>query len=700
MKLSNSKKTYLLNLIANPFFLALPIALIVIFFLPNPTSKYKIELTNIQITNKANSYEYFEDLNNDSIDEHIIIFHNSIKKQAAIKILNNNDFTIDQWNFDGKYETFSTKHFVADLDNDGFSEIYLFFHKDDSVFMAAIQPFPNEHILFKKKFIATINKVGGKTDYIIKLLSAIDINNDKNIELVFALTAGYSKQPRQIFIYHHQSGKLSQSKSCGINYTGIVYMDLDYDSIPEIYSGSYASANIHDSINIKYSDQFSWLSIMDNQLNIIDKPIKCKNYTITLTPFKNNHDSSFLCILRNNNSLLADSLIFYGKNFTPVSSYGINTNAVNTPIYYLEKVIYNEEPFILTNIQNGDFLLINEKLQTHLIPTKLQVGYFIMSGDLNNDGKKEYIFKSRDQADIYIFDNNFRNPAIINSEIHLHNKKPNCLNIKTSSNKTEFVCQVDDYLYYYEYSMNYLYYMKFMIWLFVYLSLVLLLWASQKLQKMQALRKQRIEETINNLQMRTIKSQMDPHFMFNVLNGLAYNVTKGNSEDVHEQILRFSTLLRSMMKRVDKIDTTLDEEISFVSSYLELEKFRFKENFEYEININESVNKQLRLPRMLIQLNVENSIKHGLRNKEGLKKIAIKINTLDLSTVIIIEDNGIGRKNAQRYKTDSGRGTKLISEMIALNKKMGGKNITYKYIDLFAENGNAIGTQVKITYFT
>lgn len=700
MKLSNSKKTYLLNLIANPFYLAIPIALIIIVLLPNPASKYKIELTNTQFSNKRNSYEYFEDLNNDSIDEHIIIFHNIITKQAALKVINNKNLLIDQWNLDGKYETFSKKHFVADLNNDGFSEIYLFFHKEDSVFMAAIQPFPNKEVLFNKKFITTINKIGNKTDYIINFISATNIDNNEDKELIFALTAGYSKQPRQIYIYNHYHKRFIKSKSCGQNFSCVVCMDLDYDSIPEIYTGSYASANIHDSTNIKYSDYFSWFSRMDNHLNFISEPIKCARSAIYISPYTNKNDSSFLCFLKNDLTSPADSIVFFGNNFTPVSTYIINNNEDTQNItYYLENIIYNDEPYILALKQNNNFVLINEKLQSQLIHTELPVGNLLKSGDLNYDGKKEYLFISKNRADIYIFDNNFENPIILNSKIPIHNEKAHCINIVKYHNNVEFVYQVDEQLFFYTYSISIMYYTKFLLWIFVYLSLAMLLWASQKLQKIKAIRKQKIEKTINDLQIRTIKSQMDPHFMFNVLNGLAYNVSKGNNKDVYEQILRFSTLLRSMMKRVDKIDTFLEEEISFVSSYLELEKFRFKEDFDYDININESVDKHIRIPRMLIQLNVENSIKHGLRNKEGLKRITINIKSEDLATVIIIEDNGIGRKEAQKYKTHSGRGTKLINELISLNKKLKGKNITYKYIDLFDKNGNAIGTQVKISHF-
>jgi LytS/YehU family sensor histidine kinase len=196
--------------------------------------------------------------------------------------------------------------------------------------------------------------------------------------------------------------------------------------------------------------------------------------------------------------------------------------------------------------------------------------------------------------------------------------------------------------------------------------------------------------------MKTIKSQMDPHFMFNVLNGLANNVAAGKSNEAHNQILRFSQLLRSMMKRTDKIDISLVEELEFVKNYLELEKFRFKNDFEFTINIEKEVDKNIRLPKMLVQLLVENSIKHGLWDIAGLKKLNINIFRKAEKTHITVEDNGIGRKLAMKKTRGTGKGLKLIKDMITLNRKMGGKEITMSYTDLYDEGGKASGTMVEI----
>jgi LytS/YehU family sensor histidine kinase len=173
-------------------------------------------------------------------------------------------------------------------------------------------------------------------------------------------------------------------------------------------------------------------------------------------------------------------------------------------------------------------------------------------------------------------------------------------------------------------------------------------------------------------------------------------VAKGSSEEAYNQILRFSKLLRFMMSRSERIDISLREEFDFIKNYLELEKFRFKDDFEYAIEISEDVDANIRIPRMLVQLLVENSIKHGLRNKIGLKSILIKVYSEEGKTKITVEDNGVGRQKAQEKTSTTGMGLKIINDIISLNKKLTGKEITLNYIDLDDENGVAQGTSVEV----
>jgi len=353
--------------------------------------------------------------------------------------------------------------------------------------------------------------------------------------------------------------------------------------------------------------------------------------------------------------------------------------------------------YILLGIKDNKFIFINEKLE--IVNRKALQITTSLSGvvDIDEDGRYEYVFLSPENV-MVIYDDNLSNPATFETGIQPFTTTWIEIGLKHNGFKqNEVFIKTDNFLYLYTYAPDNLYYLKYPIWILLYAFVVFILWLTQRIQKIQLKRKQIIEETINNLQMKTIKSQMDPHFMFNVLNGLANNVAMGKSKKAYDQILRFSLLLRSLMKLTDKLDISLGEELEFVNSYLELEKFRFKDDFEFEMLVDENINKTLRLPRMLIQLLVENSIKHGLRNKEGLKKVSIKIFSDNKNTIIIVEDNGVGRKEAMQKTRETGKGMKLIKDMIRLNRKLGGNEITIHYTDLYDENSAASGTRVELT---
>lgn len=624
--LNTNQKTILLNIVASPLFLAIPITLIIIFFLPNPSSKYKVELSEKILSDKPVCQESFCDLNNDSIDERVVVFHNIVKGEAAIKVLTNEGFTYEQWNFHGYYQKGFHDFYCADLNNDGFSEIYVFYYKDDSVFMGAVQPYPNKEMLFRKKFVAAIKKRDGNIDYIIDNFKLYDIDNDGFKELLFALKAGFSRQPRSIFVYDHQDCSFRASKSIGASFGHVVVSDLDNDSIPEVYCESFTTANIQDSLNIPFNDYSSWFLGFNSNLDFLFPPIGQKAYpsAVKVCSYTNNEGKNFIVSYFMDIETNNDRLVFYGADAKEYSSIDFEFTAEDRKknTIFLKSLDINNIPFLIIGIIDGYFVMYNENLDVEKVKTDIGNAVFYFNGDLNNDGYDEFVFKTRSGEQLIILDHKLKNPVWVKSNMQRHSKKPVNRGIKHNKNKPdELFLKAEDDIYLYTYSLNYFYYLKYPMWLLVYGFVALLLWFTQKMQNIQIKRKQQIEETINSLQMKTIKSQMDPHFMFNVLNGLANNVAIGNTKEAHDQILRFSVLLRSMMKRTDRIDINLGEEIDFVNSYLKLEKFRFKDDFEFEIKLEKEVDGNIRLPRMLVQLLVENAIKHGLRNKEGIKKL-------------------------------------------------------------------------------
>ncbi len=680
--------------------MGIPIAIMVIIFLPNPRSRYKAELVGQEIVSKPNCEVYFSDLDGEGVDETIEVFHNIFKGQAAVKVRLNNGNNYGQWNFNGKYHIKSDNHYIADLNNNGIEEIYLFYYRNDSVFLSAIEPFISKNLLIDERFITRIHKRDGAIDYTVRCINSVDADNDGFKEMIFAIVAGFSRQPRQLIKYDLQDDTLIRSVSVGISYAGMEILDINNDSLPEFFIGSSTTDNIPESMDIPFKDNNSWVVGFNSDLEFIIGPIENNGYptSTAIGSIIGQDGRKILVAYYNTISLNNDKLVLYDHHFDVIDTITINIEFEDPSLKRLimEQFIYLGHHGILVGKFDKSILFVDENGNDYYFEDDTDITGLRMKEDINKDGKDEYIFHTQIAENIIIFDSQLKYPVEVGSKAILYSDLPFLTGVKNNPNERLFYILAENHLYYYRYGIDLGYYLKYLVWLIVYLLVVLILWSSQKLQRIQTAKKQRIEETINSLQMKTIKSQMDPHFMFNVLNGLAHNVAKGNNEQAHDQILRFSQLLRSLMQRVERIDISLSEEIDFVRSYLELEKFRFKDDFEFIIKVDETIDLTQRIPRMLIQLLVENSIKHGLRNKKGIKKLNLDAGITGDRTSIAIEDNGIGRKAAYRYNRDSGKGLKLINDMIQLNRKMGGKNISIEYKDLHNESGVPTGTVVLV----
>ena len=164
------------------------------------------------------------------------------------------------------------------------------------------------------------------------------------------------------------------------------------------------------------------------------------------------------------------------------------------------------------------------------------------------------------------------------------------------------------------------------------------------------------ERENDRLKLSTILNQMNPHFSHNVLNSIGALVYSKEPDEVYNQLTRFSRMMRSLLMEKNRILIPLKQELEFVSNYLELEKLRFEDRFKYSLpDINDTnIN-------LLIQIPVENAIKHGLLPKStpGTLKVSVIQNKEGYKITII--DNGIGRKEAGNHKLrNTEKGLKIM----------------------------------------
>lgn len=191
--------------------------------------------------------------------------------------------------------------------------------------------------------------------------------------------------------------------------------------------------------------------------------------------------------------------------------------------------------------------------------------------------------------------------------------------------------------------------------------------------------KQRIRLTNENLSLKiqlnksiikSIKSQLNPHFFFNALNTIQAYIFKNEKEKAAYYLSRFSQLTRLILDHSELECISLADEIKFLDLYLSLEKMRFSENFTYEISVAENLDTEfLKIPPLLVQPFVENALKHGLLHKKGPRFLAIRFYLKKHTLFIEIEDNGIGRKRSAEINK-AGRAQNLFQSSTANQKRM------------------------------
>jgi len=202
------------------------------------------------------------------------------------------------------------------------------------------------------------------------------------------------------------------------------------------------------------------------------------------------------------------------------------------------------------------------------------------------------------------------------------------------------------------------------------------------------------QHTIATLKMQTIRNRLSPHFMFNALSTLS-----GPAHDPQTISQNIKTLLMLLRQSVDNIEQTaipLSEELEVVKGYIGLQSLRLPEPIKITFDIGQNADVNQLIPAMIIQIPVENAIKHGLMPIIGEKILSIRVQNYDGGIEISVEDNGIGYSSSPNRSMGSGTGLKILYQAIGhLNSKNVDK-ITVKISDLKETIQSQQGTIVRI----
>ncbi len=216
-------------------------------------------------------------------------------------------------------------------------------------------------------------------------------------------------------------------------------------------------------------------------------------------------------------------------------------------------------------------------------------------------------------------------------------------------------------------------------------------------RRLERHRKQELQrKELAKIQFQAISNLLDPHFIFNVLNSIGAVVFNNERENAYDYFTKFARLIRSSLEYSDVHIRPLREEIYFIKNFLDLEKLRFKDKFHYQVNLDDAVNRETPVPKMLLQTFTENAIRHGLMPKTGIGHLEIHIAKEKSFICISIEDDGIGRKRASEINSQStGKGISLIQQYIDIFNRFNERKITFHIEDVNL-NGEPGGTKVTI----
>lgn len=212
------------------------------------------------------------------------------------------------------------------------------------------------------------------------------------------------------------------------------------------------------------------------------------------------------------------------------------------------------------------------------------------------------------------------------------------------------------------------------------------------------------EKQLTESEMNALRLQMNPHFIFNALNSIRYYILKEDSEKASDYITSFSKLLRMILQHSKETSIKLSEELEALKLYLEFERQRFEEKFEFTINVSDDIRPDLlNIQPMIIQPFLENSIWHGIMHKDESGHLLVDISLHNRNTLkVIIEDNGIGREESKKIKgeqqsqTYKSMGMQITRDRLKLMEKLQHGDTGYEVEDLLGDDGISKGTRVII----
>ena len=678
------------RIIYSPWFLAIIPAVVTLFFITPLTSEYDLKITE-GITSKG--LFTYSDLNSDGISETVYTHRGSPYYFLVAKTFD--DLFIDQWNFADSLNPEISKIYFGDYDNDHFQEVYIFTHKQDSLFLNVKELLEPKGLLLERVFITKIGYKNGEVSAVLYPIGLYDQNNDNHGEFYFDISSYYQLGPRKLYSFDLVHKTLISSQFSGSILLDPKMEDIDDDNQPEIFGSTSGSGNYPRSV--PFSDSSAWFMVFDNKLKFEFPPVefpgfaagtevfpygngKVKEYAVSLTNWGIDSSSmeSGIMLFSNDGRLLRFRSY---KDITEERHLNLFVSGSSDPekIYVVGDKVYE----------------LNDSLELiRTIDIPLQPEMYRYQVDLNGDGIKEFILYSHSTERLFVFDSEFS--ELTECEFKTQDPVWKFCSYYSKDHKYRLFMRAGDESCFMDLNKNRFYYAGYLVYPGVFILFVLFIVGIKKIAVDQVEQKESLKQRLLTLQLQGIKAQLDPHFTFNSLNSIASLIYLEERQAAYDYLNKFTKLLRSMLNDAEHIYRPLNEEVEFVTTYLELEKMRFGDKLNFSIELGRGVTGMEKVPKLVLHTFAENAIKHGIIPNDKGGKLNIVIEKVSDYLKIIIEDNGIGRAKAAGQSDSTGKGLKLTGEFYEILNQLNSRPVSYNITDLYDSSKQPAGTRVEV----
>ncbi len=315
--------------------------------------------------------------------------------------------------------------------------------------------------------------------------------------------------------------------------------------------------------------------------------------------------------------------------------------------------------------------------------------------DVNGDMSKEWVEIDYEHSRLTVYDSGLNHPVTL--ELHEWEYGNFWWGTRTDSKLgTQFWLKAESKVYVISYAANPMYTLKYLAYLGILLACIGLVALISLAQKYRLQQKRKLETQIAELQLKAIKNQVDPHFIFNAMNALGEMTLTENKLEADRFITEFAQLMRKTLDGSDKIAHSLKEELAYVANFIRLQHLRYAGKFEYLEEVDKQVDLSLLVPKQALYTYIENAIKHGMAKDSGL---ALKYGARNhpKGVLLFVEDNAGGMGSSMlSQKFSTGSGLNIAEQIFELYTRLTRKKVAHTLVNLKDREGSTTGLRVEI----